>query len=375
MASPLALAVQPEEEPGNRVSRLGEQIQRQQEVTIGIDLGGTSMRVGVYDSAMQLLRSTAMPTEAAGGPERAVERLSAAVRELLGLVKDTQPDAQALGVGIGSPGPINLRTGVLGLLPNLPGWDNFPLRDRLAESTGLPVTLECDANAAAIAEWRRGAGKTAGLNSMAMLTLGTGVGSGLILGGKVWHGMFGMGGEVGHATVEPGGWLCGCGSHGCLEVYSSANGLIRLARQAAETEEGTPALRALVGQPFTPLQVAQLAEQGDAAAAAAFKRLGHYLGIGIANLINTLDLPLIVVGGGVASAWPLFAPAMFQAVKEYSVVYRLVSPTQLETLETDRTFIRPALLGPAAGLLGAALLPVLAGESAGQLDLAANTHA
>ena len=339
-----------------------KQIQNKQRATIGIDLGGTSMRVGVYDDAMQLLGSTSMPTEVAGGPDRAVARLAAATHDLLRQQAETHPGLEAIGIGIGSPGPINLRTGVLGVLPNLPGWENYPLRDRLAAAAGLPVTLECDANAAAIAEWKLGAGKAAGLNSMAMLTLGTGVGSGLILGGQVWHGMFGMGGEVGHATVEPQGWLCGCGSRGCLEVYASANGLIRLARQLAEAPEATPALRTLVDTPvpFTPLDVAKLAEAGDPAAILAFERLGRYLGIGIANLINTLDLPLIVVGGGVASAWPLFAPAMFRSVLEYSVVYRLVSPSQLEVLETDRTFIRPAVLGPSAGLQGAALLPLLA---------------
>ena len=348
-----------------------KQIQTQGTVTVGIDLGGTSMRVGIYDGSMQQLRSASMPTEVSGGPERAVERLAASVKALLESAAETQGGVRPLGIGIGSPGPINLRTGVLGFLPNLPGWENFPLRDQLAAATGLPVTLECDANAAAIAEWKLGAGKAAGLNSMAMLTLGTGVGSGLILGGKVWHGMFGMGGEVGHATVEPGGWTCGCGSSGCLEVYASANGLIRLARMIGEAPEGTPALRNLVGQavPFTPLEVAQLAEAGDSAATLAFARLGRYLGIGIANLINTLDLPMIVIGGGVASAWALFAPAMFYAVREYSVVYRLVSPTQLEMLETDRTFIRPALLGPSAGLLGAALLPLLAREDTNQLAL------
>ncbi|MGI4829289.1 MAG: ROK family protein [Janthinobacterium lividum] len=340
-------------------------------VTIGIDLGGTSMRVGVFDDAMQLLHSTSMPTQVAGGPERAVARLTAAVQDLLATVAESKPGLQPFGIGIGSPGPINLRTGVLGVLPNLPGWENFPLRDRLADAAGLPVVLECDANAAAIAEWKLGAGQAAGLDSMAMVTLGTGVGSGLILGGKVWHGMFGMGGEVGHATVDPGGWACGCGSRGCLEVYASANGLIRLVRSIVDASKATPPLKVLAEQPepFTPLQVAQLAEAGDASAILAFERLGHYLGIGIANLINTLDLPMIVVGGGVASAWPLFAPAMFRSVKQYSYVYGMASPTQLETMETDRTFIRPALLGPAAGLLGAALLPVLAGQDKAQMNL------
>ena len=329
-------------------------------VTIGIDLGGTSIRLGIYDRTMRLLDSRSTPTRGGDGPQSTVEELAAAIRAMLLAERTEGYPYEAVGLGIGSPGPINLRTGVLGLLPNLPGWDNFPLRDALAAATGLPVSLESDANAAALAEWKLGAGRATGLDSMATITLGTGVGSGLILHGRVWHGMFGMGGEVGHATVEPGGLLCGCGSRGCLEMYASANGLIRLARVAAEMPEASPAMRELGrSAQLTPLPVARLAEAGDAGAALAFARLGAYLGIGLANLINTLDVPMIVVGGGVASAWPLFAPAMFAAVREYSVVYRLVEPSQRETLEEDRTFIRPALLGPSAGLIGAALLPWL----------------
>ncbi len=340
-------------------------MQLSQPVTIGVDLGGTSIRVGVYDRTMRLLDSSSMPTRVADGPQSTVDEIAAAIRRMLQADRTEGYDYDPTGVGVGSPGPINLRTGVLGLLPNLPGWDNFPLRDALAIATGLPVTLESDANAAAIAEWKLGAGQATGLDSMAMITLGTGVGSGLILNGRVWQGMFGMGGEVGHATVEPGGLLCGCGSRGCLEMYASANGLIRLARAAATEPDASEAMQTLgASERFTPLAVAQLAEGGDAAAQRAFTRLGTYLGVGIANLISTLDLPMIVVGGGVASAWPLFAPAMFTAVREYSVVYRLAEPTQRESLEVDRTFIRPALLGPPAGLMGAALLPLLAQATA-----------
>ncbi len=338
-----------------------------QAVTLGVDLGGTSIRVGLFDRTIRLLDSISMPTRVADGPQSTVGEIGDAIRQLLSRVGEGGP-YRPVGVGIGSPGPMNLRTGVLGLLPNFPGWDNFPLRDALADATGLPVTLESDANAAALAEWRLGAGRAAGpdagdgstVDSMAMITLGTGVGSGLILNGRVWHGMFGMGGEVGHATVEPGGLLCGCGSHGCLEMYASANGLIRLARTVAEEPDASPAMRKLGrSASLTPLAVARLAEAGDAGAAQAYTRLGTYLGLGLANLINTLDLPMIVLGGGVASAWPLFAPAMFAAVRAYSVVYRLVEPTQREQRETDRTFIRPALLGSSAGLMGAALLPLL----------------
>ncbi len=336
---------------------------RNRSVTLGIDLGGTSIRVGLYDSAMRLLHSRSMPTRVAAGPQTAVDAMASAIRDLLAKETADNPTGETLlpiGIGIGSPGPINLRAGVLGLLPNLPGWENFALRDRLGEATGLPVILESDANAAALAEWKLGAGRETGLDSLAMITLGTGVGSGLILSGKMWHGMFGMGGEVGHTTVEPDGLLCGCGSRGCLEMYSSANGLTRLARTLAAEPGASPALRALSRQELlTPLLVAQLAETGDAGAQRAFMQLGRYLGIGVANLINTLDLPMIIVGGGVASAWPLFAPSLFEAVREYSVVYRLVEPSQRDTMEQDRTFVRPALLGPAAGLLGAGLLPYL----------------
>ncbi|WP_433975578.1 ROK family protein [Tunturiibacter lichenicola] len=332
-----------------------------QQLTFGIDLGGTSTRVGLYDASMQLIDCRSMITRVSAGPQSCVEEIAEGIDSMNREYSAGGAPIEVLGIGIGSPGPINLRTGVLGLLPNLPGWNNFPLRDALATVTKMPVLLESDANAAAIAEWKLGAGQSTNLDSMAMITLGTGVGSGLIFGGRVWHGMFGMGGEVGHATVVPEGLLCGCGSRGCLEMYASANGLLRLAAAAADSNDATPELKALVtrSQGFTSLDVAELA-WNDPSAQRVFHCLGHFLGIGIANLINILDLPLIVVGGGMACSWNLFAPAMFRAVRDYSLVYRLATPTQVDVREQDRTFICPAVLGPSAGLLGAALLPRLA---------------
>jgi len=332
----------------------------QSAISIGIDLGGTSIRIGVYDTDLQLLNRHTMPTHISAGPQLVVEEMSSVIESLL----KNRPNSRVIGVGIGSPGPINLQTGVLGLLPNFPGWDNFPLRDALQQSTGLPVSLESDANAAAVAEWRCGSGKSSGLDSMAMITLGTGVGSGLILDGKVWHGMFGMGGEVGHATVDPDGLHCPCGSRGCLEMYASANAVIRFAQSISNSDQGTPALRNLLNSPrgTIALHIAELAEQGDPSSKLVFDRIGFYLGVGIANLINTLDLPMIVIGGGLASAWELFAPAMFAAVHDFSVVYRLVEPTQRIHLENNRTFITSATVGPSAGLLGAGMLPFLSEE-------------
>ena len=344
-----------------------------QHLTFGVDLGGTSTRVGLYDSTMRLLASAAIPTRVSAGPQSCVEEIAAVIKTV-GREAGLNGGSRVLGVGIGSPGPMNLRTGVLGLLPNLPGWENFPLRDALSIATGLPVVLESDANAAAIAEWKLGAGQAARFDSLAMITLGTGVGSGLILDGKVWQGRFGMGGEVGHATVEPEGLPCGCGSVGCLEMYASANGVVRMAQEAAATAAGTSALRSLTEERagLTPLDVARLA-QTDAAAREVFDRLGYYLGIGIANLINTLDLPLIIIGGGVASSWHLFSPAMFESIRKYSVVYRLALPSQFLTREPDRIFICPADLGPAAGLLGAGLLPQLLAREEETVELSGVT--
>jgi len=329
-------------------------------LTIGIDLGGTSTRIGVFDAQLNLLGSRTMVTRVTAGPQSCVEEMASVVRDLLEQASFGAEDI--IGIGIGSPGPINLRSGVLGLLPNLPGWDNFPLRDALAAATGLPVVLESDANAAAVGEWKMGAGKSAGLDSMAMITLGTGVGSGLILNGQVWHGMSGMAGEIGHATLESDGPLCSCGTRGCMELYTSAKGVLRLAKTIADSSECTPALRELIDDEEEPttLQLVTLSEvAGDTAAKLVFRRMGRYLGQGVANLINTLDLPMVIVGGGVAGAWPLFAPSMFEAVQDYCIIYRLANPSDSEARETDRTFICPAELGASAGLIGAALLPTL----------------
>ena len=327
--------------------------------SIGVDLGGTSIRVGLFDSSMKVLGSQRFDTRVTEGPEAAVDRIAATVNELI-TTYAASPSIR--GVGIGSPGPIDLRAGVLGELPNLPGWGYFPLRSALADATGFRVILESDANAAAIAEWKMGAGIKANVRSLAMITLGTGVGSGLILNGQVWHGIRGMGGELGHCSVDTDGPLCGCGTRGCLEVYASATGLVRLARGMSASSDSSEDLRAFFERPegATSADIALLADAGDRAAIFAFERLGFYLGLGVANLVNTLDVPMILIGGGVAESWPLFAPAMFDTVREYSQIYRLVEPTQRETLEVDRTFIGPATLGSSAGLLGAGLLPTLA---------------
>ena len=335
--------------PPHSVPSLRERIP----IKIGIDLGGTSLRVGAFDDGMALLTSRVMPTRVSSGPEAVVRDMADAIASIL---DETHGSTEA--IGLGSPGPLNLVTGTLGQLPNFPGWDFFPLRSSLEEITGLPVVLDGDANAAALAEWKLGAGRTEGVCSMAMITLGTGVGSGIIIDGHIWQGIVGMGGEVGHVSVNYDGPACSCGGRGCLEYYASATGIERSARAAAASNpKGELAKLFASSSSVNARLIADLAHARDSDAREIYAQVGVYLGRGLAGLVNTLDLPLYIIGGGVAAAWDLFAPEMFRTLREFSYVYRLQEPAQRERREPGHPFITCATLGPDAGLLGAALLP------------------
>jgi glucokinase len=309
--------------------------------------------VGAFDHDLHLLASRAIPTRVAAGPEAVVLDMAEAIASLL-----DETEGSASSVGLGSPGPLNLITGSLGELPNFPGWDQFPLRSALEQATGLSVHLDCDANAAALAEWKAGAGRAENVCSLAMITLGTGVGSGIILDGKLWHGMVGMGGEVGHVSVAFDGPPCSCGGRGCLELYASATGIEREARALSRNGASRLAQLFVQNSAAKAREIAALAEAGDPDAAAIYENVGRALGRGLAGLVNTLDLPLYIIGGGVAAAWNLFAPEMFRVLRDLSYVYRLAEPTQTERRELNRPFITCATLGPDAGLIGAAMLPI-----------------
>lgn len=318
---------------------------------LGIDLGGTNLRVGAFDQNFQAIASRSMPTRVSAGPGAVVLDMAEAIASLL-----DETAGRATSVGIGSPGPLNIITGTLGELPNFPGWAGFPLRTALEEATGLDVFLDCDANAAALAEWKLGAGRSEQVDSMVMLTLGTGVGSGLILAGNIWHGIVGMGGEAGHVSVNYDGPVCPCGGRGCLELYASATGIEREARASAG--RGAEGLARLFKEnPKADARaIAELAEVGDRDAAAVYAGVGRALGRGLAALVNILDVPLYVLGGGAAAAWDLFAAEMFRVLREQSYVYRLSEPSQRLRREPGHPFITRATLGADAGLIGAAML-------------------
>jgi glucokinase len=333
-------------------------MKNEQALTIGVDLGGTNLRIAAYAPDLGVLNSVSLRTRLEAGPLAVVDDMCDAIIEL---IEEHQQGRDLIGVGVGSPGPLELPAGRLHHPPNLPGWDGFPLLAEMEKRLQRPVVLESDANAAVLAEYALGLGKHLGIDSLCMLTLGTGVGNGIILNGKLWHGSTGMGGEAGHMTVYPDGPLCGCGNTGCLEVCASATAIVNAAEKLAKNGKvsGLAALRDK-GALFTAQSIADAAQQGDPDAKRIFAETGTALGICLAGLINILNLPLYVVGGGVANSWDLLSPTLFRELERRSYVYALTAPGRAASkgMPGGGTQVLPAKLGAEAGLLGACILPM-----------------
>ncbi|MFP5230123.1 MAG: ROK family protein [Acidobacteriota bacterium] len=318
--------------------------------SIGVDLGGTNLRVAAVTQHGESLETLYLPTRLSAGPQAVLDDMAGAIRQLM-----ERHDGDPVGIGVGSPGPIELPLGVLHHPPNLPGFDGLNLRTELERRLDRPVQVDSDANLAAFGEFLLGAGRAYAVDSLLMLTMGTGVGCGIVLERRIWRGMKGAAGESGHGPIFPDGVPCPCGARGCLEMYASATSIVRIAQELgieAPASEEKPHL--------TASAVARLATAGDERAVRVFDQVGLALGLSLAHLVNALDLPLYVIGGGAAAAWPLFAPRMFATLREGSYVYRQSMPRNPEVFEGGKTHVAPAQLGSDAGLLGAALLPVAA---------------
>jgi glucokinase len=301
------------------------------EYSIGIDLGGTNLRAAAIDRSGKLIRKISGSAHYSAGRDAIVD-------DMVNSIKSLRQECGAgglVGVGVGVPGFIDLEKGLVTRAANLPGFENFPIRDQIEKELGAPVILENDANAAALGEKWMGAGRDC--DDLVLLTLGTGVGGGIISGGKILHGYVGMAGEVGHITVSPNGNPCGCGNQGCLEKHASATAVIGMARLIG------------LGENLTSEDVYRLAVGGNENAKAVFVAMGEALGIALATLINVFNFPLYLLGGGVLGAWDLFAPPMFEECSRRSFTYRVA-----------KTRIEKAQLGSDAGLYGAAYLPCLA---------------
>jgi glucokinase len=335
--------------------------------SIGVDLGGTNLRIAAITTDGQMLEKITLGVKVALGRDYVIGEMCDAIQRLTEKYRAT---GKFIGAGIGVPGIIDKETGMMRMSANLPGWSDYPVRDEIERRLGARVFLDNDAKVAALGEQWLGAGR--GVDNMAMITLGTGIGGAIILNGKIFYGMNGMAGEFGHVTIEPNGIPCGCGNHGCAERYASATALVRMAREAIESGNA-PALAKLASSDaeFSAQSIYNLAIQGHEDAQRIFDRFGEVLGILLADLVNVLNLNIFVIGGGVVSAWDAFAPRMFAELRERSLIYAATAPedplgekegasAQRVTYTHKKTIITRALLGSDAGLYGAARLPMIA---------------
>ena len=332
--------------------------------TIGVDLGGTNLRIAAVDKTGHLIEKLTLGTQVALGRDRVVADMCGAIQQVAAKYKGS---GTLLGIGIGVPGIIDMKTGMVRESPNLPDWQDYPAQSLIEKQLGTKVILENDANAAAFGEKWLGAARE--YDDMLMLTLGTGVGGGIVLGGRIWHGMTGMAGELGHVTVEPEGAQCGCGNHGCLEAYASATAVMRMAKEAIASGAAPRLASAATSDPeFSAKAIYNLAIQGDEDARKIFRRVGRAIGIVLSDFVNALNLPMYVVGGGVSSAWEAFAPSIFDELRHRCMVYAATDPEpstegggasgKVEPNGTTKTLVTRALLGSDAGLYGAAHLPM-----------------
>lgn len=301
------------------------------------DLGGTHLRAATVDQKGTIRFRFKQSTPQANDANAIVDAVVAAVR-----ASEQQNGGDEISaVSLVVPGTVNVEEGVVVTAPNLPCLDGFHLAAALSERLDLPAILENDANAAAVGEMWQGA--AVGCNTIICVTLGTGVGGGIILNGKLWRGVDGAAAEIGHMCVDPfGGVACTCGSRGCLEVFASATAIVRMTREASPRYPDS----VLQGkEDRTAETIFAAGQQGDELALEIFRRMGVYLGIGLANLINILNPEMIVIGGGVVNGWDLFEKHMHHQVEERAF-----------PLLAARVKIVRAKCGDDAGLLGAARL-------------------
>ncbi len=305
-------------------------------VLVGIDLGGTSIKAGLVSPEGELLAEKRAPTEVARGAENATGTMTGLARALLS-ERGLAPE-NVIACGIGSPGPLNTKTGCIVKTPNLAGWDGAPIAPPVAEALGALAFLEGDANAACWGEHWVGAGR--GVDNMMMITLGTGVGGAVIVNGELVRGTDDTGGHIGHVPVEPGGADCGCGRKGCLETYASATSTVRRFTEAVRRgEKSSLAPR----EGLTAKDIHQAAVAGDVLARRIIELAGWYVGVVLGGLANVLNPELCCVSGGMINAGDM----LFEPLRRSCLEHSFEAPGR-------RLRIVPAELGEPAGIIGAA---------------------
>ncbi|MDY7010683.1 MAG: ROK family glucokinase [Planctomycetota bacterium] len=310
-------------------------------VCVGIDLGGTFIKYALLDENMSVIGSLQLPTPADAGPDSVIETMVSGATELL--AREGILTGDVVGAGIGSPGPLDLAAGVVIGMPNIPGFVNIRLRDRIGDGLGVQAVLENDANVAALGEYLCGSGKGTGV--MVMLTLGTGIGGGIVIAGQLIRGAHGIGAEAGHMIIESDGQPCPCGQRGCLEQYASASAMARYARRLIEQEQRKSSLSDLLAQKgdIDASDINKARRAGDALAEEVWDRTVRYLAVGCVSITRLIDPDLIVLGGGLAKA----GDDLLEPLRRHF--------SRLNwTIDEQKTSLILASLGNDAGVIGAA---------------------
>lgn len=312
---------------------------------IGIDLGGTTAKIGILNQSGDILSKWELPTDISEEGLKIIPNIIQSIKTYLDSENLSSEDF--LGIGMGTPGTVNRKNGTVIGAYNL-NWRTLqPIREQVESSTGIPFFLDNDANVAALGEQWKGAGNNE--KNVSFITLGTGVGGGLVSDGTLIHGAVDAAGEVGHITVEPGGYECTCGKKGCLEQYASATGIVRLARDLAKEHSQESDLKKLVlnNDPVDSKAIFDAAKAGDEYANFVVDRFAYYLGSALGNIANILNPSTIVLGGGVSKAGEFLVEKVSKVVEEFTFpTIRSVTKIKIAELEND------------AGMIGAASLVI-----------------
>lgn len=309
---------------------------------LGVDLGGTNIKIAIVDEAGNIKYSNNTLTEADRGFEVAfgnIKKLIATTFKESGI-----PREDIAGIGFGCPGIMDVPNGIIRDLPNMPGWVNIPLKKLIKNEFDLKTRIDNDVRVATLGEAKFGAGR--GVCNLICITIGTGIGSGILMDGQLLRGSTQSAGEIGHMTLqEHGGPICGCGNTGCLEALGSASAIVRRAEEVLSG--GRPSkIRELKGDgPLTASIVGEAAKKGDPPAQRILYETGRWIGIGLANVVNLLNPELIIIGGGVANAGDYLLDAIRETIKKRAL-----------KIPADTVRVEPALLGESAGVIGASLL-------------------
>ncbi len=311
---------------------------------IGIDVGGTNVKIALVDEKGKIIYSNSVPTYAKMGYEYTVNNIKQAIRDLMKETNTTEKNIE--GIGFDFPGQVDCKKGIVKLAPNIPGWVNVPIAQMIEEEFHIPTKIDNDVRCAALGELKFGAGK--GCENFVCITVGTGIGSGLVINGKVVRGASNAAGEIGHIKLQmQGGPICGCGDTGCLEAFASGPSIVAMAQEYIKGGKSTKfrEMAAAEGGEITPYMVAKAAEEGDPVAKRIFEIVGEYIGIGLTSVINLLNPEKVIIGGGVAEAGDLLFDPIRRTIKERAMV-----------VAGEAVEIVPAQLGNSAGVIGASML-------------------